>query len=159
MRVRAENTSGIYITKKKSFSHQNTPSELNTPGSRIRAARNEANLSIREIAALSGLTPEAISMMENGVHPPSLKSLRKISNCLNQPIYYLGCFEALPELTLGDRLKKARLFYGLTKEEAAQKLGVDAKSVMNWEANKVNPSKNHLSDIGHFVRIIEILNL
>ncbi|WP_083832685.1 helix-turn-helix domain-containing protein [Paenibacillus lactis] len=145
--------------KKKSLSPQNPPSDLYTPGQRIRTARIEANLSIRELAALSGLTPEAISKMENGVHPPSLKSLKKISACLNRPIHYLGCFEALPESTLGDRLKKARLFYGHTKEEAAQKLGVDAKSVMNWEANKVNPSKNHLSDIGHFVRIIEILNL
>ncbi|MBT2761886.1 helix-turn-helix transcriptional regulator [Paenibacillus sp. ISL-20] len=36
---------------------------------------------------MSGLTPETISMMENGVHPPSLKSLRKISACLSRPIW------------------------------------------------------------------------
>lgn len=137
--------------KKKSLSPQSTPSELNTPGSRIRGARTEANLSIRELAALSGLTPEAISMMENGVHPPSLKSLRKISSCLNRPIQYLGCFETLPESTFGERLKKARLYRGLTKEEAAVEFGVNSKSITNWESNRVVPSVKNAS------RLLQIL--
>ncbi|WP_186332828.1 helix-turn-helix transcriptional regulator [Paenibacillus sp. FSL W7-1279] len=141
--------------KKKSLPSQNTPSDLNTPGSRIRAARSEANLSIRELAALSGLTPEAISMIENGIHPPSLKSLRKISTRLNRPIYYLGCFEALPEKTFGERFRKARLFRGLTKDEAANKLGVDPKSILNWETDKVSPAKKHLSKVNQFLIIID----
>ncbi|MFK4164623.1 helix-turn-helix domain-containing protein [Paenibacillus lautus] len=130
--------------KKKSLPHNNSASSLDTPGLRIRAARNEANFTIRELAALAELTPETISMMENGVHPPSLKSLRKISACLNRPIYYLGCFETLPEATFGERLKKARLFQGLTKDELAKKLMVDPKSILNWESNKLTPSSKHL---------------
>ncbi|WP_100538091.1 helix-turn-helix transcriptional regulator [Paenibacillus sp. GM2FR] len=141
--------------KKKSLPLNKTPSSPDTPGLRIRAARNEANLTIRELAALSGLTPETISMMENGVHPPSLKSLKKISACLVQPIHYLGCYENLPEGTFGERLKKARLYHGLTKEEAATKLGVDSKSITSWETDRVEPSNKHLSKVDLFLRINE----
>jgi len=94
-------------------------------------------------------------MLENGVHPPSLISLKKISACLNRPIHYLGCFEALPESTFGDRLKKARLFYGFTKEEAAIKIGVDPKSISNWEMNKVIPSDKHHAEIHEFMKIVK----
>lgn len=141
--------------KKKSLPLSNTPLSPDTPGLRIRVARNEANLTIRELATLSGLTPETISMMENGVHPPSLKSLSKISAWLSQPIHYLGCFETLPEATFGERLKKARLFYGLTKQEAAMKLGVDPKSISNWESNSVLPSDKHLAKTHEFMEIVK----
>ncbi|MBO2945771.1 helix-turn-helix transcriptional regulator [Paenibacillus sp. F411] len=141
--------------KKKNLTTLNTPSDSNTPGSKIKAARIEANLSIRELAALSGLTPEAISMMENGVHPPSLKSLIKISACLNRPIYYLGCFEALPEKTLGERIKKARLYKGYTKEKLAMNLNVDPKSILNWETNKVRPSSKNLQELKMYLQITE----
>ena len=95
-------------------------------------------------------------MMENGVHPPSLKSLKKLSSCLNRPIYYFGFFEALPESTFGERLKKARLYRGLTKEEAALILGVDPKSISNWEMNRVLPSDKHLAKTHEFMKISEI---
>lgn len=140
--------------KKKSLPLNNSPSSLDTPGLRIRAARNEVNLTIRELAALSGLTPETISMMENGVHTPSLKSLRKLSAYLSQPIYYLGCFETLPETTFGERLKKARLYHGLTKEEIALQLGVDSKTIKNWELNRNTPNTKHTKNIKSFVCII-----
>lgn len=144
--------------KKKNLPLNNTPSSLDTPGLRIRAARNEANLSIRELAALSGLTPEAISMLENGVHPPSLKSLRKISACLNRPIHYLGCFENLPESTFGERLKKARLFHGLTKKEASIEFGTDTRVITNWESNRVLPPEKYLDIISVFIRILATTN-
>lgn len=140
--------------KKKNLSSQFTPSDLSTPGLRIRASRIEANLSIRELAALTGLTPEAISFMENGVHPPSLKSLKEISVCLNRPVHYLGCFETLPEDTFGDRLNKARLYHGLTKQEAALQLGVDPKSILNWESNGVLPSVRNQKKINCFLGIL-----
>lgn len=139
--------------KKKSLPLNNSPSSLDTPGLRIRAARNEVNLTIRELAALSGLTPETISMMENGVHPPSLKSLRKLSTCLSRPIHYLGCFETLPETTFGERLKKARLFNGLTKEETARKLRVDPKSITNWESNRSTPAATYIDMLNQFLNI------
>lgn len=141
--------------KKKNLPLNNTPSSPDTPGLRIRAARNEANLTIRELAALSGLTPEAISMMENGVHPPSLRSLGKISDFLKIPVHYLGNFEALPENTFGERLKKARHYHGLNMNEAARHLGVDAKSINNWESNRTTPSVKHINEVKLFLDILD----
>ncbi|GGE15865.1 hypothetical protein GCM10011571_16860 [Marinithermofilum abyssi] len=41
---------------------------------------------------------------------------------------YLGCFESLPEYSFGQRLKKARLYQGMTHHEMADTLGVHEKS-------------------------------
>lgn len=92
-------------------------------------------------------------MLENEVHPPSLKTLRKLSACLGQPIHYLGGYDKLPEGTFGERLKKARLYHGLTKEEAAQKLRIDPKTITSWETDRVEPSSEHPSKVDLFLRI------
>lgn len=126
-----------------------------TPGQRIRAGRIEANLTIRELASLSQLTPEGISIIENTDHLPSFKTLRKLANVLNRSIAYLGCFEYLPEKTFGERLRKARYYYGYTLEEAAHYLEVDAKSIKNWEIGANKPLKKFIAKIEGFMSIIE----
>ncbi|MGG1879344.1 helix-turn-helix transcriptional regulator [Paenibacillus cisolokensis] len=141
--------------KKKRLLGGSIPPAADTPGSRIRAARIDSNLSIRELSALSNISPEALSMIENDKHPPSLQSLKKISAVLNRPIPYLGGFESLPEQSFGERFVKARLFHGLTKNEAAEKLGVDQKSIYNWEKNKVVPDPKSLSALTDFLQVLD----
>lgn len=128
---------------------------LPSPGSRVRSARRSLDLTIRELSHFTGLTPEAISMIENEANPPSLKSLRLLSGHLNVPISYLGCFEGLPEETLGDKIRKARLYYGLTLEEAAKKIDVDPRSIKNWETNKTAPSPRSINEIHLFISILQ----
>jgi len=41
--------------------------------------------------------------------------------------------------TLGDHLRKRRLDLGLLQREAADKLGVDAMTICNWEINRTSP--------------------
>lgn len=154
--VRAGNTSGIHIMKKKSMNIFEPADNLATPGSRIRHTRKSLDLTIRELAHSTGLTPEAISMIENDVNPPSLKSLRLLSTHLGVPISYLGCFEDLPEKTLGDRLKKARLYYGISMKEAAVILSIDPKSIRNWETNKTKPQSKIMNKINHFISVIKL---
>jgi transcriptional regulator with XRE-family HTH domain len=42
--------------------------------------------------------------------------------------------------TLGDHLRKKRLDLKLLQKDVAQKIGVDAASVNNWETDRNNPS-------------------
>ena len=48
---------------------------------------------------------------------------------------FLGCYEKLPEDTLGQRIRKTRLYHGLTKKEFSDRLGVNEKTVRLWEAD------------------------
>lgn len=77
-----------------------------------------------------------------------MQSLRLIAKALDTPISYLGNFENLPENTIGQRIKKARLYHGLTKKELAEILNINPKTLANWEQDKQTPLKkpklNHL---------------
>ncbi|PSK19394.1 hypothetical protein C7R94_11560 [Brevibacillus sp. NRRL NRS-603] len=50
------------------------------------------------------------------VSPPSFRRLSKV---LGVSVAFLSCFEKLPESTLGERIIKARFYYGYTKREFA----------------------------------------
>lgn len=54
--------------------------------SRIRELREERSLSIRALARLSGLSANALSMIERGKSSPSVSTLYKVSTALDVPI-------------------------------------------------------------------------
>jgi transcriptional regulator with XRE-family HTH domain len=52
-------------------------------GSFIRAQRKMANLSLRQLAELTKLSNPYLSQVERGLHQPSVRVLRQISDALN----------------------------------------------------------------------------
>ena len=60
-------------------------------------------------------------------------TVRALAKALEQLIWFLGCYEVLPEDTLGQRIRKARLYHGLTKKEFADKLGLGVNE-LTWSA-------------------------
>ncbi|HHW18030.1 MAG TPA: helix-turn-helix domain-containing protein [Firmicutes bacterium] len=113
-------------------------------------------MTVKELSDLTGLSTKTITNFEKGRREPLLPTLRILSKVLQVPISYLGCFEKLPEHTLGQRIMKARLYHGLTRSEFAQALGVDVKTVFNWEHERCAPLppqclmlKNYLSVLDH----------
>lgn len=52
-------------------------------GEDIRRARTAANLTVRELAAIAGLSPEAISAIERGHSYPNLQTLEVIAGPLH----------------------------------------------------------------------------
>ena len=72
--------------------------EVQRLGAYIKAKRIELGLSLRDLAAATGLSATFLSNFERGVANPTLESLRKVSNALNTPILYLtnGPQEANP---------------------------------------------------------------
>ncbi len=52
-------------------------------GAFIRAQRRMANLSLRELAELTSLSNPYLSQIERGLHQPSVRALRAISEALN----------------------------------------------------------------------------
>jgi transcriptional regulator with XRE-family HTH domain len=57
-------------------------------GQRIRARRQELNLSLRDLADRVGLTASFLSQIERDLTSPSIESLRKISDALEVPIFH-----------------------------------------------------------------------
>ncbi len=55
-------------------------------GSRLREMREERHMSMRSLARLSGLSTNALSMIERGRTSPSVSTLYKISDALRIPI-------------------------------------------------------------------------
>jgi transcriptional regulator with XRE-family HTH domain len=91
------------------------------------------------------------SAIENGFHVPRVPTLQSLANALKSTVWYLGCFEALPEDTMGQKIKKARLFQGLTRAEFAQRLGVTEYTITNWEIGRSHPYKKYLKILNNYV--------
>lgn len=57
-------------------------------GEKIAEFRKAKNLSIRELANLSQVTPSLLSQIERGLSNPSINSLKLISKALDIPIFH-----------------------------------------------------------------------
>lgn len=57
-------------------------------GETIRRIRAEKNMSLRELADKTDLTPSFLSQVERDLAEPSITSLRKIADALGVPIFY-----------------------------------------------------------------------
>lgn len=55
-------------------------------GQRLRLLREERNVSMRGLARISGLSANALSMIERGLTSPSVSTLSKLANALGIPI-------------------------------------------------------------------------
>lgn len=126
-----------------------------SPGARLRQARVAKGMTINDLAAAAGLSTVAISCLEAGKTAAALPNLRKFSDILGVPVSYLGQFESLPENTLGQRIKKARLYHGLTKRELARILGVDEKTLRHWEMDRHVPLERYLTILHKYLKALE----
>lgn len=125
-----------------------------SPGARLRQARLIKDMTIRDLAKATQIPRTMISSIESG-KSASIQTLRKLAKVLKVPVSYLGCFETLPEQTLSQRITKARLYHGLTKEEFAKMIGVDVKTLRHWEQGKHSPLKKYFTQISRYLEILE----
>ncbi|WP_122630003.1 helix-turn-helix domain-containing protein [Lucifera butyrica] len=128
----------------------------NTPGERIRWARFEIGLDIVDVAHGTGLCTGTISRIENGrAQTVEIETLRKLAPILKQTIAFLGCFDLLPESTLAERIRKARLIHRLTKSEFAAKIGTNEKTVRLWERGKCSPTIKSMKILAPYLEILQ----
>jgi len=111
-------------------------------------------MTIRDLAAATGLSVTAIGSLEADKFKATLPHLRSLARVLGVPIAYLGCFERLPENTLGQRITKARLYHGLTKEEMAWAIGVDQKTLRSWEQDKHQPLQRYSTVLDAYLAML-----
>lgn len=122
-----------------------------TVAARLRRARLAKGMTIAKLAEIAGLSVSTVGDAERERATPSLSVLRKLARALDVSVAYLGCFEELPEETLGQRIRKARLCRGLMKVEFARLLGVDVRTLREWENDKRKPSSKSMAMLGRFL--------
>jgi transcriptional regulator with XRE-family HTH domain len=138
---RVGNNAGILITKDIVMEESNPPSEPgDTPGERIRWARYQKDFTIEDVTRATGLSETFLIYIENGANF-SITTARLIAEALEQQIWFIACLEELPVETLAQRIRKARLYLGLTKREFAAQIGVHEKTVKHWEDGRLISSK------------------
>lgn len=123
----------LNITRNAYINEGNSPG--NTIADRCHWARLRTGMDIVDVARAACLSSATVSKVENGRQIPVVVTVRALAEALEQPVWFLGCYEVLPEDTLGQRIRKARLYHGLTKKEFADRLGVNEKTVRLWEAD------------------------
>jgi len=74
-------------------------------GAYIREQRQRANLSLRQLAERASLSNPYLSQVERGLHQPSIRALRAISDALNLSAETLLAQAGLIDAIAGDGLK------------------------------------------------------
>ena len=80
-------------------------------GSTIRRLREERNLSLKEVAARSDLTPSFLSQVERNLTSPSVASLRKVALAFGVPLTALFQGPTMPENHVVRRKDRRQLIH------------------------------------------------
>lgn len=95
----------------------------NTLGSKLRAAREERNLSQRELAQLAGLSTNAISLIERDENSPSVSTLQSLATALNIKMsYFFDDHERTSVLHVNTAQRPAIVSKGIRIEGLGSKL-------------------------------------
>ncbi len=111
-------------------------------------------MTIKQVAAKAMLREATVSKAENN-KAIDIGTLAMIAKVLDQTVWWLGCYETLPEHTLAERIYKCRLYHGLTKREFANDLGVNERNIRFWETGLFKPSAESIRLLLPYLAILE----
>jgi transcriptional regulator with XRE-family HTH domain len=118
-------------------------------------SRIEKNLHIIDLAQQVNLCSNLISGIENGrTTKVNIGSVKIVAKILDKPIWYIGCYDLLPEESFCQQIKKARLYHGMTKIEAGDYLGVNNKTYRLWEKGTHKPDKENQRKLQKYIEIL-----
>ncbi|WP_400162949.1 helix-turn-helix transcriptional regulator [Brevibacillus sp. TJ4] len=126
-----------------------------TPGGRISCARRKKNMLLVDLSKATSLSVVSLRMAEQNKTSVTPANLRKLAAALEVSIAYLGCFEGLPEDTLGQQIKKARLYHGHTKRELGDILGLSPRMIQGWEKDEYFPTDKYMQILKDYLKILE----
>jgi transcriptional regulator with XRE-family HTH domain len=128
--------------------------ETHSPSYRIKKSRIDKNLSLKELSSLSNISYNYITALESGRYKPNFRVLNKLSQILDKPVFYLGCFEDMPEETSEDKFRKSRYYNGDTRKNLAVKLGLNEHTIKDWEEKVFNPLNKFVEKIENYMEIL-----
>jgi len=105
-------------------------------------------LTIRQLAQSSGVSEATISKIEN-LHSTGqdVQVIKRLSVALSQPIWFIGCYDLLPDDTHSSIMRKVRLFRGQYVCEFAADLDIDPTALSRHENCKSSPPDHVMEKI------------
>ncbi|QGG47543.1 transcriptional regulator [Heliorestis convoluta] len=118
-------------------------------GQRIQMFREKKNLSVSDVAKISGIEAGLLQEIENGNIKPDIETLKAIAEAL-----HISTSQLFSTVTMiATRLRTVREQSGLTQAELAEKAGVSPGLIGQLEQGKVQPSLRTIE------RISEVLGV
>lgn len=122
-------------------------------GDRIKQIRLENDMTLEELAKITGVSKPTIFRYESGeiknIPPDKIEKLAK--GLKVSPGYIMG-WEENNDMSIGDRIKKRRLELGLTQEEIAKRIGYkDRTTIVKIEKGKIDLTQ---SKVIEFAKIL-----
>jgi transcriptional regulator with XRE-family HTH domain len=117
--------------------------EVQRLGAYIKNKRIELGLSLRDLAATTGLSATFLSNFERGVANPTLDSLRRVSTALNTPILYMtnAPQATSPVVRRGERrhlnLAKGKIHYEILTPTFTKKMVLFEARIVAEDGNVV----------------------
>ena len=118
--------------------------ELNTVGDHIRRKRLDLKMLQREVAEQIGVGETSVFKWEANTVSPGIRYMPAI-------IRFLGYNPLPPATGWGERLVRHRTSLGMTREEAAKRLGVDSGTLAKWERGEREPTGAFLGRAERFL--------
>ena len=124
-----------------------------TTGEMIKAARNRAGLTQKELAAKLKLATGTVQQYELDKRQPRLEQLRAIAAALDVSVteliddWDIMDTEDGDTMTTGELIKSARKSAHITQKKLGEKLGVAYQTVAQWENDLRNPKLDTLQRI------------
>lgn len=120
----------------------------NKIGEWLRAYRITHNLTITEFAARLETPRDVYRLWEQGRGLPKRHAIYRIATLTGASESELLAMVGLPEGTpIGNRLRIRRKEKGLTRDQAAERIGVEVSNYARWEWGKARPRECYLSAI------------
>lgn len=125
--------------------------DKDTTGTRLRKARIAKNLTITDLSAKAGIAASTISCFESDKTIATPITLKLLADVLEVTVAHLGQYEMMPEDTFGQKITKARYYQGQTKKEFAEMLGVNVRTIGDWEKDKRQPMPRHMQKLNIYI--------
>lgn len=107
---------------------------------RLKATRQKAGLTQREVAARLGITYQSYGQYERGLRKPKHETIEKIADALGCSVYEF--IDATPKEVkrnsekVGKRLEELRIRAGLTLRQAADSVGISEPVLLDYETGE-----------------------
>ena len=121
-------------------------------GNRLRQLREAHNVSMRTLATMSGLSANALSMIERGRTSPSVSTLYRIAGALTVPVTdFFSPQEARNKIVLTRAEERPRLAFerGLWEGLGGDQFTGKAMPFMLTLENGANSGQGHMAHSGH----------
>ena len=129
-------------------------------GDRIKELRVKHGLTQKDIAALLDVSPSTVGMYEQNRREPDANTIIKISEQFNVSTDYLlgnskenESYGTLLISKFGILIKQEREQKGISQKEFAEKIGVPANTLCQWETGKREPDYEMLKKIANCLEV------